>query len=407
MLIKSINISNFDYNLPGERIAKYPLPDRDLSKLLVFRSGKISHDVFKHIVGYLPSGSLMVFNNSRVIPARLIFRKETGARIEIFLLEPVLPADYQQNFSSASPVVWKCIVGNRKKWKKGDLNRFNDGRKSSIIMASLLEDQLDHQIIRFSWEQKDTPFIELIEQAGSTPIPPYLERDAEESDRKTYQTIYGSVNGSVAAPTAGLHFTPSVFSEIEKANISFCELTLHVGAGTFQPVKEIDISKHPMHREHFAISRNILEQLLKHKGPVTSVGTTSLRSLESIYWLGVKCLQNTSGEKDNLHVNQWDGTTFSEIPPEEALSCLLGKMNEMGTSKIVASTSLMIVPGYKFRIADCLITNFHQPKSTLLLLIAAFAGDKWKDIYEYALANDFRFLSYGDSSILIPEKINP
>ena len=405
MFIKPINISSFDYNLPWERIAKYPLPERDLSKLLVLRSGKISHDVFRNMVTFIPSGSLMVFNNSRVIPARLIFEKETGARIEIFLLEPLHPSDYQQNFSNTSPVLWKCIVGNLKKWKKGELNKSIEKQNGSIhIMAKLMEDHRDHQIIRFSWKEKETSFIEWIEQAGMTPIPPYLQRNAEESDRETYQTIYSRVDGSVAAPTAGLHFTPAVFADLEKATIPYSQLTLHVGAGTFQPVKEDDILKHPMHKEHFTISRDILEQLLNHQGPVTSVGTTTVRSLESMYWLGVKCLHEKSGDGDVFHVRQWDGMEFSDTPLREALSCLLGRMNEMGTSSLVASTSLMIVPGYKFRLTDCLITNFHQPRSTLLLLIAAFTGNKWKDIYEYALANDFRFLSYGDSSILIPEK---
>lgn len=347
----------------------------------------------------------MVFNNSRVIPARLIFEKETGARIEIFLLEPLHPSDYQQNFSNTSPVLWKCIVGNLKKWKKGELNKSIEKQNGSIhIMAKLMEDHRDHQIIRFSWKEKETSFIEWIEQAGMTPIPPYLQRNAEESDRETYQTIYSRVDGSVAAPTAGLHFTPAVFADLEKATIPYSQLTLHVGAGTFQPVKEDDILKHPMHKEHFTISRDILEQLLNHQGPVTSVGTTTVRSLESMYWLGVKCLHEKSGDGDVFHVRQWDGMEFSDTPLREALSCLLGRMNEMGTSSLVASTSLMIVPGYKFRLTDCLITNFHQPRSTLLLLIAAFTGNKWKDIYEYALANDFRFLSYGDSSILIPEK---
>lgn len=398
-----INIADYTYELPEERIAKFPLPERDNSNLLVCRKGKIGSDVFKNISDYLERGSLLVFNNSRVIPARMIFHKESGARIEIFLLEPLEPSDYQQIFSHPSPVLWKCLVGNLKKWKQGQLKKIIKTEAGEVeLCTELIENHGSWQSIKFSWNNTQVRFIDLVYQAGATPIPPYLNREPIESDKEWYQTVYSRYEGSVAAPTAGLHFTHDVIKQLAGKSINMQEITLHVGAGTFQPVKSTNMADHPMHTEHFVITTGLIKALIENKNPLVAVGTTTVRTLESIYWLGANIISGEIGANDVLHVEQWDGYQEANAGKVEVLSTIAGWMKSKGVESVNASTSMMIVPGYKFRFIDRLITNFHQPRSTLLLLIAAFIGEKWKDVYSYALKNNFRFLSYGDSSILIP-----
>lgn len=398
-----INIADYTYELPEERIAKFPLSERDNSKLLVYRKGQIGSDVFRNISDYLERGSLLVFNNSRVIPARMIFHKESGARIEIFLLEPQEPSDYQQIFSHPSPVIWKCLVGNLKKWKQGHLKNIIKTEAGEIeFCAELTENHGSWQSIKFSWNNTQVRFIDLINHAGTTPIPPYLNRDVVESDKEWYQTIYSRHEGSVAAPTAGLHFTPDVLMQLAGKSIKMQEITLHVGAGTFQPVKTTNMADHPMHTEHFVITTGLINALIENKNPLVAVGTTTVRTLESIFWLGAKIISGEIGANAVLHVEQWDGYKEVNAGKVEVLSALAGWMKSKGVESANASTSMMIVPGYKFRFIESMITNFHQPRSTLLLLIAAFIGEKWRDAYEYALNNNFRFLSYGDSSILVP-----
>jgi S-adenosylmethionine:tRNA ribosyltransferase-isomerase len=398
-----INIADYTYELPEERIARFPLPERDNSKLLVCRKGKIGSDVFKNISDYLEKGSLLVFNNSRVIPARMIFHKESGARIEIFLLEPLEPSDYQKVFNHPSPVKWKCLVGNLKKWKQEPLKKLiKTGTGEIELCAELSKNHGSWQSIRFSWNNQGVHFTELMNQFGTTPIPPYLNREPVESDKDRYQTVYSRFEGSVAAPTAGLHFTQDVFKKLAGKNIKMQEITLHVGAGTFQPVKTPNMTEHPMHTEHFVITTGLIDALIENKDPLVAVGTTTVRTLESIYWLGAKIIFGDIREDDALHVEQWDGYRELNTCNEDVLKALAGWMKSRGIESANASTSMMIVPGYKFRFTESMVTNFHQPRSTLLLLIAAFIGEKWKDVYNYAIKNNFRFLSYGDSSILIP-----
>jgi len=395
-----INIADYDYPLQEKNIAKYPLEKRDESKLLLYRKGDISHDRFKNIADFLPEGSFLVMNNSRVIHARLELYKTTGARIEIFCLEPVEPADFERNFESLQGVTWKCLVGNAKKWKTGILTKeiVADNRKT-ILTAEKLTQTDAHFYIRFSWDNDNISFADLIDVAGKIPIPPYLNRDAETIDTLRYQTIYAEQNGSVAAPTAGLHFTDTVFESLKQRQISWDYVTLHVSAGTFRPVKSDTIAGHTMHNEHFVVQRSFIEKLITQKF-VVSVGTTSMRTLESIYWLGIQLAQ---GNK-SLHIPQWFPYKHpSSLTVRESLSAILHYFDETKTSFLSASTEIIIVPSYTIRMIQGLITNFHQPKSTLLLLVAALVGDdKWKDLYDYALKNDFRFLSYGDSSLLIP-----
>ncbi len=426
---KDIHIRDYNYPLPDERIAKFPLSQRDQSKLLIYDRGNISERHFVDLPDLLPEGSLLVMNNTRVIQARLYFYKETGARVEILVLEPHMPKDYQVNFSTRGEVTWQCMVGGLKKWKQGSLKAEVEieGERITVIAtkekpplnppeggkALPLGGDGGGLLVTFTWDGPYT-WSEILEAMGELPIPPYLNRKAEESDKRTYQTVYSKIEGSVAAPTAGLHFTPQVLEAIDKKGIEREELTLHVGAGTFRPVKSEDIGGHDMHTEHIAVKRQTIEALIRHNGRAIAVGTTSVRTLESLYWLGLKIqaqppLTPPEGG-DILHVSQWEPYN---IPPRgeqegalSSLSALLSYMDANDLDVLHASTQIIIVPGYRYRIVERMITNFHQPQSTLLLLVSAFIGDDWHRVYDYALSHDFRFLSYGDSSILIPNMNN-
>jgi len=394
--VKKIQISDFDYPLLEERIAKYPLNVRDQSKLLIFKHGDLKVSVFNELPEILTSDHLLVFNNTRVIPARLKFNKATGANIEIFCLEPVDPADYQLAFQSLR-CVWKCIVGNLKKWKADILVKAIDGK---MLQARKVEDFKTYQHIEFTWDDSSLSFSEIIELAGVTPIPPYLNRESEDLDRDRYQTVYSSVKGSVAAPTAGLHFTDKLLQTLTAKGISEAKLTLHVGAGTFKPVQTEAVIDHEMHTEFFSITAKTLELLAKKHGNIIPVGTTTLRTLESLYWLGVK-VKNGIDDKSLLHLNQWDAYELeASLSYPEAMEVICEYIQKKNLTELFATTRIMIVPGYKIRSAHALITNFHHPKSTLLLLVAAAIGDDWKKVYNFALNHDFRFLSYGDSSLL-------
>lgn len=398
-----LDINDYDYDLPESRIAQYPAAERDKSQLLISKGENISKDIFRNIDKYLPSGSLLVFNNTRVIRARLLFRKDSGAVIEILCLEPLLPYDYSLSFGSKNPVEWKCIVGNLKKWKSGILKTvFTSEGVEKNLFADKLATEGDTCRIRFTWDDKDLSFAEVIEACGHIPLPPYINRSDEKEDNIRYQTVYSSVNGSVAAPTAGLHFTNSVFSNLESAGIKIAEITLHVGAGTFKPVKSENIYQHEMHTEHFFVDKKTLKSLLAYQGKIIPVGTTSVRTLESLYWLGVKLMSDGLKATVELSVGQWEAYDLPQsVTVEESLEMLLSYMRRDNKTFISASTSILIMPGYEFRMTSGIITNFHQPKSTLLLLISAFAGKRWKELYIFALENDFRFLSYGDSSLLL------
>ncbi|MBE9466775.1 MAG: S-adenosylmethionine:tRNA ribosyltransferase-isomerase [Bacteroidetes bacterium] len=400
---KDILIDSFTYDLPSEKIAKFPLDKRDESKLLVYKNKTVSQDHFKNIDNYLKENSLLVFNNTKVIQARLIFHKETGARIEIFCLEPLDPSDFSLAFQKTKKCKWKCIVGNLKKWKDKNLSRtFQFNEKEYILTANKIDSNNSSQEIEFSWNNKELTFSDVLEAIGEIPIPPYLNRESEESDKKQYQTIYSKHNGSVAAPTAGLHFTNDVFDKLKKKNIDFAELTLHVGAGTFKPVKSQTIGEHEMHTEHIFINIDTLQQLINNIGKITVVGTTSVRTLESLYWLGVKILEPNNIEPEDLKITQWEVYDLNQnISTLDALKAVHKYMIDKERITLSSTTQIIIVPGYKFRVINYLITNFHQPQSTLLLLISAFVGDDWKKIYDYALNNNFRFLSYGDSCLLI------
>ena len=417
MNTREITISDYNYELPDERIAKYPLPQRDQSKLLVYERGEVSEDVFRNLSSHLPQGALMVFNNTRVIQARMHFRKgvaQDGALIEIFLLEPYLPADYEQMFQTRGRCQWLCLVGNLKKWKEGALERSVEVKSEQfVVRATRRGEHGTSQIIEFEWG-KTLSFAEVIDAMGELPIPPYLNRKTEESDKRTYQTVYSKIKGSVAAPTAGLHFTPEVLADLDAKGIDREELTLHVGAGTFKPVKSETIGEHAMHTEHVAVCRQTIEKLLKHDCQAIAVGTTSVRTLESLYYMGRKVLRNPDVTEEELHVSQWEpyGETSSLVNSEEVksekcgvkecLGALLDWMDRRGLSVLHSSTQIIIAPGYDYKIVKMLVTNFHQPQSTLLLLVSAFVHGDWRRIYDYALSHDFRFLSYGDSSLLIP-----
>ncbi len=396
-----LDINKFDYDLPDSRIAKYPLAERDKSKLLINNEGQISHSVFSNISKLLPSDSLLISNNTKVIQARLHFTKNTGATIEIFCLEPYDPVDYNLAFAAQNKCRWVCLVGNLKKWKEGGISATISVNGSEVIVTAYREDTKETgHIIRFEWSCDNILFGQILENAGQLPIPPYLNRNTEASDLERYQTIYSKIQGSVAAPTAGLHFTPHVFKTLEHKGIKSHEVTLHVGAGTFRPVKTDNAADHSMHSEHFVIKRIDIELLLKYEGNITVVGTTSVRTIESMYWLGVK--QIVEQNSKTLILDQWDAYNLPQhYSVEESFNALLNLFNINGVDELIASTGIMIVPGYKFRLVKRLITNFHQPKSTLLLLIAAFTGDSWKQMYNYAMENNFRFLSYGDSCLLI------
>ena len=396
----NIRIEEYSYSLPESRIAKYPLGQRDLSKLLVYRQGKIMHDTFLNLDHYLTDHDIIVFNNTKVIQARLIFYKETGAKIEIFCLEPVHPSDYALAFQQKKNVTWKCIVGNAKKWKNDILKQKIFVHNTPVeLIAQKKYTNGNTREIEFSWSNNNITFSEIIDSVGKTPIPPYLNRDSETIDKERYQTVYSKQKGSVAAPTAGLHFTDQVFEKLQAKNIITEEITLHVGAGTFTPVKSETIDNHEMHTEHFMVNRSTIEQLL-NSNHITVVGTTSVRTIESLYWMGVKLIKT-----GNIHLklDQWEVYNLpNDVSKDEALNFLLSYMKNNQLETLHAATQIMIVPGYTFKMTNVLITNFHQPKSTLLLLIAAFIGNDWEKIYKYALDNEFRFLSYGDSSILIP-----
>lgn len=407
---KEIRISDYNYDLPDERIAKFPLAQRDHSKLLVYQKGNISESQFFHLADYLPKGALMIFNNTKVIQARLHFRKETGALIEVFLLEPAEPADYEQMFQTNHHCAWLCLVGNLKKWKEGSLVRTIIVKQQSLtIKATRRGEHGTSQWIDFEWDNPEVNFADILDVAGELPIPPYLNRETQESDKTTYQTVYSKIKGSVAAPTAGLHFTQQVLADLDAHGIEREELTLHVGAGTFRPVKSAEIGGHDMHTEYIAVRRHTIERLLAHDAGAIAVGTTSVRTLESLYYMGLKLERNPQLSAEELHVSQWEPYeeangegTASPLPPQKALTNLLDWLDRHQTSVLHSSTQIIIAPGYEYKIVKMLVTNFHQPQSTLLLLVSAFVKGDWKKIYDYALSHDFRFLSYGDSSLLIP-----
>ncbi len=407
METQHIHISDYTYELPDERIAKFPIAQRDHSKLLVYRDGEVSEDVFYHLPDYLPTGALMVFNNTKVIQARIHFRKETGALIEVFLLEPAAPSDYELMFQTHGHCEWYCLVGNQKKWKEGSLRRSLEVNGVTLtFQATRLGEHGTSQHIAFDWDNDNVSFAEILDAVGELPIPPYLNRETQESDKTTYQTVYSKIKGSVAAPTAGLHFTDQVLSELDAHGIDREELTLHVGAGTFKPVKSEEIGGHEMHSEYISVHKQTLEKLLRHHASAIAVGTTSVRTLESLYYMGVKLEQNPNLTEEQLHVNQWEPYQLSakqEIKPEKAIQNLLDYLKRNDLNTLHTSTQIIIAPGYQYKIVKMLVTNFHQPQSTLLLLVSAFVHGDWRKIYDYALAHEFRFLSYGDSSLLIPE----
>lgn len=402
---REIKIQEYNYPLPDERIAKFPMAQRDSSKLLVYNKGAVSHDTFRNVASYLPEHSLLVCNNTRVIQARLHFRKSTGALIEVFLLEPYQPCDYERIFQSRGECSWVCMIGNLKKWRNGTplSSPLLTPHSSLILSATLGAEEATGHVVTFRWDSDEVTFADILDAAGELPIPPYLNRATEESDKQTYQTVYSKIKGSVAAPTAGLHFTPDVLATIDARGIEREELTLHVGAGTFKPVKAERIEDHAMHREYIAVRRHIIERLIAHDAAVTAVGTTTVRTLESLYYLGCRISRDPNLPEEALHVEQWEPyDTPSTLSSIDALRAILTWMDANGINILHATTSIIIAPGYQYHIVRRLITNFHQPQSTLLLLVSALVGDRWREIYDYALANDFRFLSYGDSSLLIP-----
>ena len=400
--IQEIAIAEYDYPLPDERIAKYPLAERDTSKLLLYKGGEIIEEKFANLPSFIPQGALMVFNNTRVIQARLRFRKETGAQIEVFCLEPEQPADYQQMFQETKECVWQCLVGNSSRWKSGVLSQVINIGGVDVTLSVERVSSAAVNLVRFFWDGGFT-FAQLLEAAGELPIPPYLNRKTEENDKNTYQTVYSKVKGSVAAPTAGLHFTPAVLSALDAVGVQRGEVTLHVGAGTFKPVKSELIADHEMHEEYIEVQRSLLERFVAAGGAAVAVGTTSVRTLESLYFLGEKVSENPAIEESELCVGQWEPYNREHtLSTVEALTALLQWLDAKGLDRVHSHTRIMIAPGYKFRIVKAIVTNFHQPKSTLLLLVSAFIGGNWRKVYDYALANGFRFLSYGDSSLLIP-----
>ena len=412
MKTQDIQISDYNYELPDERIAKFPKSERDHSKLLIYNKGEVSEDLFFHLPQYLPKGALMVMNNTKVIQARLHFRKDTGALIEVFLLEPAKPADYEQMFQTTEHCSWLCLVGNQKKWKEGSLSReIEINNDKVVIKATRMGEQGTSQLIEFQWSSANPSsshsFAEILDVMGELPIPPYLNRETQESDKSTYQTVYSKIKGSVAAPTAGLHFTEKVLDELDQCGIEREELTLHVGAGTFKPVKSNTIGEHEMHTEYIAVRRHTIERLIAHEGQAIAIGTTSVRTLESLYYMGLKVMRNPDVTEEQLHVSQWEPYGMRneggvEPSPCVVLQALLSWMERRELSVLHSSTQIIIAPGYEYKIVKMLVTNFHQPQSTLLLLVSAFVKGDWHKIYDYALSHDFRFLSYGDSSLIIP-----
>lgn len=403
---QQIRIEDYNYSLPDERIAKFPLSRRDESKLLLYRDGRIGESIFKKLPGYLPGNCLMVFNNTRVIQARLLFQKETGARIEIFCLEPVEPNDYALVFQQTRQCTWTCLVGNLKKWKEGALSKtVVIGTDAVTLKAEKKQSYGDSHRIEFTWDRDEYTFADLLESAGVLPIPPYLHRETEKSDLQTYQTVYSKIKGSVAAPTAGLHFTPEVLAELDARGIGREEVTLHVGAGTFKPVKSETIEGHEMHTEFISVGRNSIERIRQNLGSIVAVGTTSVRTLESLYYIGALLAQRPDASSEELVVKQWMPyeEANNRLSPAEALQNILDYLDRRQADRLVTATQIIIAPGYTFKLVGGMVTNFHQPQSTLLLLISAFVDGDWKSIYDYALSHDFRFLSYGDSSLLIRE----
>ncbi len=404
---KHIRISEFNYPLPDERIAKFPLPVRDQSKLLLYRHGEVTEDIFTSLPDYLPANSLMIFNNTKVIQARLHFHKETGALIEVFCLEPIQPNDYALNFQQTEHSAWLCMIGNLKKWKEGALKREITVKGKPLTLTA--ERGACHGTshwVDFRWNNPEITFADILEVFGELPIPPYLNRETQESDKETYQTVYSKIKGSVAAPTAGLHFTPRVLDALREKGVALEELTLHVGAGTFKPVKSEEIEGHEMHTEYISVNRSTLEKLVAHEGKAIAVGTTSVRTLESLYHIGVTLLHNPNATEEDLHVKQWQpyetALETAATPAVDALQAIIAYLDRHHMETLHSSTQIIIAPGYEYRIVKAMVTNFHQPQSTLLLLVSAFLHGDWRKIYDYALAHDFRFLSYGDSSLLIP-----
>jgi len=407
---KEIDIKDFSYNLPEEKIAKYPLEKREESKLLLYKDGIISESVFKNIINELPENALIVFNNTRVIHARLIFNRKTGAQIEVFCIEPLDHLDYQLAFLSKKNCMWKCMLGNAKRWKEETLSKQIDTSLGKVNLTVHKQGKIGElEVVKFSWDNDQLCFAEVLHFAGILPLPPYLNRDTEISDEERYQTIYAKVQGSVAAPTAGLHFTTEVLDTLQTKKISQTEITLHVGAGTFKPVKTTSLAEHEMHEETLFIelaSLKSIYQCLSENRKLIAVGTTSARSLESLYWHGLKLIRGTASE--NIEVGQWDPYELNEIDtsPTRAIQAIIADLQNRKQTAVTGSTQIIIAPGYSFKIVDLLITNFHQPENTLILLIAAFVGNDWKHIYDYALQHKFRFLSYGDSSLLWRSRIN-
>ena len=427
---RHIHISDYQYDLPDERIAKFPVARRDQSKLLIYNKGVVGEDVFFHLPDYLPKGALMVFNNTKVIQARMHFRKtdangeHTGALIEVFLLEPAEPADYEQMFQTTGHCAWYCLVGNLKKWKEGPLTRTLNIEHGTLTLKATRGDLHGTSYrIDFEWSisndqssmvngqssmvngECSMSFATIIDTMGELPIPPYLNRETQDSDKTTYQTVYSKIKGSVAAPTAGLHFTPEVLADLDAHGIEREELTLHVGAGTFKPVKSEEMEGHEMHTEYISVRRETITKLLNHDCQAIAVGTTSVRTLESLYYMGLKVMANPNLTESQLHVSQWEPYHNGDCPQcdtQRSLQALASWMDAHHLEVLHASTQIIICPGYDYKIVRMLVTNFHQPQSTLLLLVSAFVGGDWRKIYDYALSHDFRFLSYGDSSLLIP-----
>lgn len=426
---KKIRIADYNYPLPDNRIAKFPLPQRDSSKLLIYNKGVVTEDVFTSLPNYLPKGALMIFNNTKVIQARLHFQKSTGAQVEVFCLEPAVPNDYVLNFQATGHCDWYCMIGNLKRWKDGSLSRQVEVKGKPVTLTATRGPLhgTSHQVT-FDWGDTTLTFADILEAVGELPIPPYLNRATQESDKRTYQTVYSKIKGSVAAPTAGLHFTDNVLHAIDQAGIDREELTLHVGAGTFKPVKSEEIEGHEMHSEYIVVKRQTIEKLINHGGTAIAVGTTSVRTLESLYYIGRKLQTNPDATEDQLHVNQWepyetaegndkssevssvDGSqekssevsSSGELSTLDALQNILDYLDRHNLPALHTSTQIIIAPGYNYHIVRMMVTNFHQPQSTLLLLVSAFVKGDWRRIYDYALSHDFRFLSYGDSSLLIP-----
>lgn len=409
---KEISILDFTYTLPEDRIAPFPLTERDDSKLLVYVEGTLQEDQYKNIARYLPDKSLLVFNNTRVIPARILFQKATGGLIEIFCLEPYETVnEYSSLMSRKEKLRWKCMIGGASKWKEGPLTKKVLVQGIEVeLQAKLMEKLPDAYVVELSWQPGDFTFAEVIDQAGDTPLPPYIKRKAVASDKERYQTIYAKYEGSVAAPTAGLHFTPGIFASLAAKNIAAAYVTLHVGAGTFKPVNAAVLEGHVMHAEWMDVTVATINELIQNTGNIIAVGTTSLRTLESLYWMGVKCLLSPNAVIEELMIYQWDvyetplsKTNFSST---EAFEGLLKWMAKHCSDQLISPTQILIAPGYQYRVVKAIVTNFHQPQSTLLLLVAAAIGDDWKKVYGYAMKNDFRFLSYGDGSLLFLNQNN-